>query len=149
MTLAHIVVTALVFIEQEGKLLLVQQDYGARYWSLPGGVMEAGESVDQTAIREVKEETGLDIQLKRVVALYSKPHENGLAVCFEGEVTGGVLAPDNEISACGYFHPDALPEPVRPHLRQRIEDYRHPADAPFHGAPSYGAPPLGCIFRTQ
>jgi len=139
MTLSHIVVTALVFIEQEGKLLLVQQNYGARYWSLPGGVMEAGESVDQTAIREMQEETGLDIRLKRVVALYSKPRENGLAVCFEGEVTGGVLAPANEIIACGYFPPDALPEPVRPHLRQRIADYLHPADVP----------PLGCIFRTQ
>ena len=139
MNLAHIVVTALVFIEQEGQLLLVQQAYGARYWSLPGGVMEAGEAVDQTAIREVKEETGLDVRLKRVVALYSKPGENGLAVCFAGEVTGGVLAPDNEIIACGYFPLDALPEPVRPHLWQRIEDCRHAADAP----------PLGCIFRTQ
>ncbi|MDX9955092.1 MAG: NUDIX domain-containing protein [Anaerolineae bacterium] len=139
MTLAHIVVTVLVFIEQEGQLLLVQQNYGARYWSLPGGVMEAGESIDQTAIREVKEETGLDIRLKRIVALYSKPRENGLAVCFAGEVTGGVLAPDNEIIACGYFSPAALPEPVRPHLRQRIEDYRYPADAP----------PRDCIFRTQ
>ena len=139
MNLTSIVVTALVFIEQEGQLLLVQQNYGEQYWSLPGGVMEPGESVNQTAIREVKEETGLDVQLKRVVALYSKPHENGLAVCFEGEITGGVLAPDNEISACGYFSPDALPEPVRPHLRQRIEDYRHPAEAPAHG----------CIHRIQ
>ena len=139
MNLTSIVVTALVFIEQEGQLLLVQQNYGEQYWWLPGGVMEPGESVNQTAIREVKEETGLDVQLKRVVALYSKPHENGLAVCFEGEIIGGVLAPDNEIIACGYFHPDALPEPVRPHLRQRIEDYRHPEEAPAHG----------CIHRIQ
>lgn len=58
--------------------MLVRQNYGQGYWSLPGGKMEAGESIDQAAIREVKEETGLDIRLKRVVGLYSKPGENAI-----------------------------------------------------------------------
>ena len=123
-----ITVVALVFIAREEKILLVRQNYGPRYWSLPGGVMEPGESIDQAAIREVKEETGLDIRLKRVVGLYSKPGENGLAVCFEGEQVGGTLAADNEILECGYFAHDCLPEPIREHLRQRIEDYRNCAD---------------------
>lgn len=124
MSTTGIIVVALVVIEREGKILLVRQNYGPQYWSLPGGVMEPGESIDQTAIREVREETGLDIGLKRVVGLYSKPSENGLAVCFEGEQIGGVLAADNEIMECGYFAYDRLPEPIREHLRQRIEDYR-------------------------
>ena len=119
-----ITVVALVFIEQDGRILLVKQNYGRQYWSLPGGAMEPGESIDQAAIREVKEETGLDIRLNRVVGLYSKPKENGLAVCFEGEVLGGVLQAANEICECGYFPYDGLRGPIREHLLQRIEDFR-------------------------
>jgi 8-oxo-dGTP pyrophosphatase MutT (NUDIX family) len=56
-------VTALVFIARGDELLLVRQSYGKRYWSLPGGSMEHGESVEQAAVREAKEETGLDVRL--------------------------------------------------------------------------------------
>ncbi|MCK4470623.1 MAG: NUDIX hydrolase [Anaerolineae bacterium] len=122
--LSRVVVIALVFIQQGDTILLVKQDYGPQYWSLPGGVMEPGESIGQTAIREVKEETGLDVRLRRVVGLYSKPSEEALAVCFEGEVIGGTLQADNEISECRYFPYGCLPEVAREHLPQRIEDFR-------------------------
>jgi len=117
-------VVALVFIQQNDKILLVKQNYGRRHWSLPGGKLEPGESIEEAAIREVKEETGLEIRLGRLVGLYSKPAENGLAICFEGEVVGGTLRPANEILACRYFPCDALPDPVREHLRQRVQDFR-------------------------
>ena len=119
-----VTVIALVFIQQDDTILLVRQDYGHQYWSLPGGEMETGESIDQAAIREVKEEAGLDIRLRRVVGLYSKPSENSLAVCFEGEVIGGTLKADHEITECRYFPYDRIPEATREHLRQRIEDFR-------------------------
>jgi len=123
--LPRFVVVALVFIRQGETILLVRQNYGKQYWSLPGGVMEPGESIDQTAIRETKEETGLDIRLKRVVGLYSKPDEGALAVAFEGEITGGSLKQaTDEVSEIRYFPFDRLPEPVRGHLRERIEDFR-------------------------
>ncbi len=98
-----VTVVVLVFIQQGDAILLVKQNYGKQYWSLPGGVMEPGESIGDAAIREVKEETGLDVRLKRVVGLYSKPSENGLAVCLEGEVVGGTLKADHEITKCRYF----------------------------------------------
>ena len=119
-----VTVVVLVFIQQDDAILLARQDYGQQYWSLPGGVMEPGESIDEAAIREVKEETGLDVRLRRVVGLYSKPGEDGLAVCFEGEVIGGTLKADHEITECRYFPHDRLPESIREHLRQRIEDFR-------------------------
>jgi len=119
-----VTVVVLVFIQQDDAILLVRQDYGNQYWSLPGGMMEPGESIDEAAIREVREETGLGIRLKRVVGLYSKPREDGLAVCFEGEVVGGTLKADHEIIECRYFPYDHLPEATREHLRQRIEDFR-------------------------
>ena len=123
-------VTALVFIARGDKLLLVRQSYGKRYWSLPGGSMESsqsgrGESIEQAAVREAKEETGLDVRLTRLVGLYSKPAQDALAVCFEAEVVGGsVQEATDEIVECGYFRPDALPEPIRAHLRERIEDWK-------------------------
>jgi ADP-ribose pyrophosphatase YjhB (NUDIX family) len=136
--LPQFAVTALVFIARDAadpsgaSLLLVRQSYGKRYWSLPGGSMEAGESVEQAAVREVKEETGLDVRLTRLVGVYSKPAEGALAICFEGEVTGGAPseatgAPDEatgEIVEWRYFPADELPTPVRAHLRQRVADWR-------------------------
>lgn len=118
------IVVALVFIRQEESILLVKQKYGRGYWSLPGGMMVYGESIDQAAIREVREETGLEVALDRLVGVYSRPDEEALAMTFAGTVVGGRLDLDTEeVTAAGYFHPDQLPSPVRPHLRQRIVDY--------------------------
>ena len=117
------VVAVFVFIRKGDSILLVKQNYGQRYWSLPGGVVEAGESIAQAAIREVKEETGLDIEVRRVVGLYSKPDEAALAITFEGAMVGGLLKPDYEIAECGYFEKGCCPEPVRKHFWQRLEDF--------------------------
>ena len=123
--LPRFAVTALAFIAQGDSILLVRQSYGKRYWSLPGGSMEPGESVDQAAVREVKEETGLDLRLTRLVGVYSKPAEDALAVCFEAETVGGAFSEaTDEVVECQYFPADDLPEPVRAHLRQRIADWR-------------------------
>jgi 8-oxo-dGTP diphosphatase len=120
----HIVV-ALVYICKDDAMLLVKQNYGPEYWSLPGGVVELGESIEEAAIREAGEETGLQVRIKRVVGLYSKPGEGSLAVTFEAEVMGGTLDPAcNDVSDCRYFPLDALPEHAREHLRQRVDDYR-------------------------
>jgi len=125
----RLLVAVLVFIRQGDAILLVKQNYGQQYWSLPGGVVERGESIDQAAVREVKEETGLDIQVKRVIGIYSKPDEGSIAISMEAEVAGGQLRPDHEIGECAYFQMDRLPAPIREHLVQRVEDYRQ--DLPY------------------
>ena len=123
--LPRFAVVALVFIRKGDSILLVRQNYGQRYWSLPGGSMEPGESVDQAAVREVKEETGLDVRLTRLVGIYTKVQEGALAVCFEGEVIGGTLRETtNETSACRYFAAGHLPRPIREHLCERVDDWR-------------------------
>ena len=122
--LPRLVVTTIVFIAQGDAILLVKQNYGKGYWSLPGGVVELGESLEEAAIREVKEETGLNIRIQKVVGIYSKPSEGALAVSLVGEVVGGKLEPQHEIAECVFFSFNELPSPVRDHLSQRIADFR-------------------------
>jgi len=122
---SKLTVAVFVFLEKGGKLLLVQQEYGQRYWSLPGGVVESGESIDQAAIREVREETGLSCTIESVVGLYSKPQENALAITLTGNITGGELKANHEILVCRFFPFDQLPIHVRVHFYQRVDDYQH------------------------
>ena len=120
----HIVV-ALLCIRRDDEILLVKQDYGHAYWSLPGGVVEMGESIEEAAVREAREETGLQVCIKRVVGLYSKAREGSLAVTLEAAVVGGTLGPAcDDVSECRYFPLDGLPEHAREHFRQRVDDYR-------------------------
>jgi ADP-ribose pyrophosphatase YjhB (NUDIX family) len=121
----RLLVVALVFIRQQDAILLVKQNYGAKYWSLTGGIVEPDESFDQAAMREVREETGLEVRIRRVVGLYSKPDEGALAITFDADVISGSLKPPtDEIAKCQYFPLDHLPPHVRSHLRQRVKDYR-------------------------
>jgi len=123
------VVAAFVLIQKEEGILLAKQSYGQQYWSLPGGVMEEGESIEQAAIREVKEETGLDIRLGKLIGIYSKPIEGALAITFMGYVVGGELKADHEIIEVRYFPLANMPENIREHLRQRVADFE--ADLPY------------------
>lgn len=120
----EMVVTVFAFVVEGNKLLLVRQKGGDRFWDLPGGVVEAGESVEQAVIREVKEETGYDIQVSGVVGIYSKPRDDALATLFKGQIVGGQRHVfDAEISDVGFFPIDAIPCPVRDHFHQRLADF--------------------------
>lgn len=116
------VVSVLAFIEQEKRILLVRQGTGNKYWTLPGGLVEAGESLEQAVIREVKEETGLLVSVGRLVGVYSKLAEDAVALTFYLKILDGDLHPDNEIVECRWL-PDSLPDHAREHLKQRVADY--------------------------
>ena len=81
-----------VAVLQNNKILLTQRD-DFETWILPGGGVEDGESIAQAAIRETKEETGLDVELTKLVGIYSRFGNflNGHIVLFVGEQIGGEL----------------------------------------------------------
>lgn len=111
-------------IHNEQVLLTKREDF--EVWCLPGGHVDNGESVAQAAIREIAEETGLEIQLTRLVGLYSIPKAQAwvnLIILFAGKTIGGTLkAQQGEVSEMRYFHFTAIPENLLWGHRQRVMD---------------------------
>jgi 8-oxo-dGTP diphosphatase len=113
-------VFALIFDEQ-GRVLLAHRN-DIDWWNLPGGGMEAGETVDEAMRREVREETGLEVEVEQLVGVYSKPQKQEVVLTLRCRVVGGVLRATEEARDCRYFSPAALPSNTLPKHRQRIED---------------------------
>ena len=117
-----------------GEILLIQRADNA-HWGLPGGHVEPGESVAQAAAREVLEETGCEIEVGRLIGVYSDPERQTVEsssgersqfvnLCFEARVTvetGRPITPEETLDV-GFFPPDGLPEPFVPIHTIRIED---------------------------
>ena len=112
-------VSALIF--HDGRVLLaLRRDID--WWNLPGGGMEAGETVEEAICREVREETGLEIEVEYLVGVYSKPQKQEVVLTFQCRRVGGILTTTEESRECRYFSPDALPINTLPKHRQRVED---------------------------
>jgi ADP-ribose pyrophosphatase YjhB (NUDIX family) len=133
-------VSAVIF-DRRGRLLLQQRSDGGQ-WGLPGGSVEIGESVSDAVVREVHEETGLTVGVRRMVGVYSDPglqvvrYPNGnvwhyVNVCFECAVRSGELTICDETLALRYFVPGRLPSALLPNHRIRIRDARARRAAAF------------------
>jgi 8-oxo-dGTP pyrophosphatase MutT (NUDIX family) len=121
-----------VIFDRRRRLLLQRRSDGGQ-WGLPGGSVEIGESVSQAVIREVREETGLDVVIRRLVGVYSEPalqvvrYPNGnvwhyVNVCFECVVRGGELTTCDETLALRWVSPRRLPTTLLANHRIRIRD---------------------------
>lgn len=103
--------TAAIFDDQGRVLLTKRTDNGQ--WCLPGGAVDPGESVAEACEREVLEETGLSVRVKRLVGVYSHPdklviYPDGnkvqvVALHFEAEIISGELSLSEEITDFSYF----------------------------------------------
>ena len=135
-------VTAVV-TNEAGELLLVHKtDNGL--WALPGGGMDPGESIAQAAVRETKEETGMDIEVVGVIGLYTNPnhviaYDDGevrqqCSVCFTTRLVGGQLATSSETSEVGFVALDRLDNlNIHPSMRLRIDHWRENRPQPYIG----------------
>jgi len=108
---------SVLLIDEHGRILLVHEDYGKRRWGLPGGRHEPGETVEETAVREAKEETNLDVNLGELIGEYQVVSAVGEAILdvsvFAASIVGGDMRPqDGEIDDIGWFDPGKLPHPM-------------------------------------
>ena len=123
--------TAIIFDENKRVLLTKRADNGQ--WCLPGGAMDSGESAAEACEREMREETGLRVRVKRLVGVYSDPDQlviypDGnkvfvVALSFEAEIAGGALGLSNETTEAGFFSVNEMETmPMHGKHKERVED---------------------------
>ncbi len=119
-----------VIIELEGetspRIVLVSRRNPPHGWALPGGFVDYGETVEEAAVREAREETGLDIALIRQFHVYSDPSRDRrghmMSTVFLARASGTPVGADDAREARG-FPPDDLPADMAFDHREIIADY--------------------------
>ena len=116
--------SVVVLNDRDEVLLGLRAD--ARIWALPAGRCEAGETYEQTAVREVREETGYEIELQRLVGVYWRPqmpHDGDRMQVYVARAIGGdPSAHDRENLEVRWFPLDALPRWLFAFSREHITD---------------------------
>jgi ADP-ribose pyrophosphatase YjhB (NUDIX family) len=95
----------------DGRIVLVKRAIEPGYgkWVFPGGYVDRGEEVRMAAIREAREEAGLDIRIERLIGIYSYAGRTPIIIVYAATVLGGELAVDEEGLEALWFEPSAIP----------------------------------------
>ena len=104
-------VVAGVLTEIDGKVVMIRRNLepGIGKWTFPAGFVDRGESVEEAAVRETEEESGLKVRLDGLLGVYSRTGETNILVVYAGSVVGGTLAAGSEAQEAGTFDPHDLP----------------------------------------
>jgi ADP-ribose pyrophosphatase YjhB (NUDIX family) len=112
-------------VARAGQLLMNRRDIdpGMGKWGLTAGYVELGEPVEEAALREVREETGLEVRLEGLVGVYTAVETGVVLVIYHASIVEGEPVAGHETQAVGFFAPDALPELAFEQNRQIIADW--------------------------
>jgi ADP-ribose pyrophosphatase YjhB (NUDIX family) len=133
-----------IVVNDDGMILLIRRTDNGNL-ALPGGGMDLGETITHAAIREVKEETGLDVEITGLIGIYTNPHHlieytsdgevrQEFSIVFTARPTGGELTTSDEASEVVWADPDDVPGmQMHPSMRQRIDHYRQHRAEPYLG----------------
>jgi ADP-ribose pyrophosphatase YjhB (NUDIX family) len=135
--------TTAVVTDEHGRIVLIRRRDND-LWALPGGGMELGESIVDTAVREVKEETGLDVEVTGLIGVYTNPRHvmaytdgevrQQFSLCFTTHLLGGDLLADSESTDIAWTPSEDIPSlNMHPSMRLRIQHYLEDRDTPYLG----------------
>ena len=118
--------TADVIVETAAGIVLVRRKNPPHGWAIPGGFIDYGETAEEAAVREIKEETGLEIYDLQQFHVYSDPKRDPrfhtLTVVFTAKSSGKLLAGDDAADAAVFFE-NNLPSPIVFDHENIIQDY--------------------------
>jgi 8-oxo-dGTP diphosphatase len=115
-----------IIIEYKGGIILIKRKNPPEGWAMPGGFVDYGENLESAAVREAKEETGLDIKLIKQFHTYSDPNRDPrhhtITTVYIAKAQGNAIAGDDakEISI---FNKETLPEQIAFDHKEILNDY--------------------------
>ena len=132
-----------IVTDEKGNILLHRRSDND-LWALPGGAMEIGESIAQTAVREVREETGLSVVPEYIVGIYTNPQHviafsdgevrQEFSLCFACTLMSGTLRVSNESFEVAFFSVQDIERlKMHPSIRLRIQHYLEHRPHPYIG----------------
>jgi ADP-ribose pyrophosphatase YjhB (NUDIX family) len=133
-----------IAVNDQGEILLIRRTDNGN-WAVPGGGMDLGESITDTAIRETEEETGITCEITGLVGIYTNPRHvilytsdgevrQEFSIVFTARPVGGELQASSESSEPQWVSPTAVPSlQMHPSMRQRIQRYLDKRPEPYLG----------------
>ncbi|MBV9791177.1 MAG: NUDIX domain-containing protein [Chloroflexi bacterium] len=116
-------VGAFAIIRDDQGRVLISRRTDSGWFNLPGGGVEPHESAAEGLVREVREETSLEVEAGRLVGVYSKPQKHEIVLTFEARVTGGSPQPSDEADQHEWVAPEDLAQwQILPKHLERIQD---------------------------
>jgi ADP-ribose pyrophosphatase YjhB (NUDIX family) len=116
-----------IIADEDDRLVLVKRaiEPGYGLWVFPGGFVDRGEDLASAAVREAREECGLEVRLDRLVNIYSYPDAAVIIIVYAATRMSGELCSDDECLEAKLFHPDSLPwdELAFRSTRDALRDY--------------------------
>ena len=115
-----------IIIEIQGGIVLVKRGNPPHGWAIPGGFVDYGESLEEAAIREAKEETSLNVELVSQLGAYSDPgrdpRQHTISVVFLARASGRPMASDDALETA-VFDRNSLPEQLAFDHKRILQDY--------------------------
>ncbi len=120
---------AIIFDERDRVLLCRRPDGDT--WNLPGGDVQGSEPPTDAVIREVREETGLEVAVEQLAGVYGRGDKDELVFSFTCRIVGGHLTVTDEADECRFFTAEEIPANTSPKQVERIHDAMAPGDQPL------------------